>query len=65
MLVRMIMCYMPSMQRQEGFFGHIRTGNFVSSSPAVVNGVLYVGSEDDKLYALDARNGKTLWVSFS
>ena len=35
------------------------TGNFVSSSPAVINGVVYVGSEDDDLYALDARTGIT------
>jgi outer membrane protein assembly factor BamB len=33
------------------------TGGAVYSSPAVVNGVLYVGSYDNKLYAFDA-NGK-------
>jgi hypothetical protein len=27
------------------------TGNFVDSSPAVVNGVLYVGSENGNVYA--------------
>jgi outer membrane protein assembly factor BamB len=30
------------------------TGGSVDSSPAVVNGVLYVGSDDNKLYAFDA-----------
>jgi outer membrane protein assembly factor BamB len=30
------------------------TGNYVESSPAVANGVIYVGSGDDKLYAFDA-----------
>jgi outer membrane protein assembly factor BamB len=30
------------------------TGGIVSSSPAVVKGVVYVGSEDHKLYAFDA-----------
>src|SRR6059058_3549616 len=30
------------------------TGGAVNSSPAVVNGVVYVGSDDNKLYALDA-----------
>jgi outer membrane protein assembly factor BamB len=30
------------------------TGNAVISSPAVVNGVVYVGSNDDHLYAFDA-----------
>ncbi len=28
--------------------------NTVSSSPAVANGVVYFGSDDDKLYALNA-----------
>lgn len=32
-----------------------------SSSPAVVNGVVYVGSDDGKVYALNASTGKTLW----
>ncbi len=31
------------------------------SSPAVANGVVYVGSWDGKLYALDARTGRNLW----
>jgi outer membrane protein assembly factor BamB len=31
------------------------TGDVVRSSPAVVNGVVYVGSNDAKLYAFDAR----------
>ncbi len=31
------------------------------SSPVVVDGVLYVGSRDDKLYALDARTGRERW----
>jgi outer membrane protein assembly factor BamB len=30
------------------------TGNFVYSSPAVANGVVYIGSYDRKLYAFDA-----------
>ena len=33
------------------------TGNSVESSPAVVDGVVYVGSEDGKIYALNAANG--------
>src|SRR5690348_16640938 len=32
----------------------VPTGGGVQSSPAVANGVLYVGSNDRKLYALDA-----------
>jgi outer membrane protein assembly factor BamB len=35
------------------------TGNAVFSSPAVANGVVYVGSEDKKLYAFSAAAGST------
>ena len=31
------------------------------SSPAVANGVVYIGSEDHKLYAYNARTGALLW----
>ena len=31
------------------------------SSPAVVNGVVYIGSRDDNLYALNASTGVKLW----
>jgi outer membrane protein assembly factor BamB len=37
------------------------TGYDVVSSPAVANGVVYVGSWDGKLYALQARTGSDLW----
>ena len=40
------------------------TGAFVESSPAVVNGVAYIGSDDGNLYALNASTGERLW-SFS
>ena len=33
----------------------------VYSSPAVANGVVYVGSEDYKLYALDVVTGARKW----
>ena len=32
-----------------------RTGSFVSSSPAVVGGEVYVGSGDDNVYAITTR----------
>ena len=35
--------------------------NAISSSPSVVDGVLYVGSEDDNVYAINAYNGDKLW----
>jgi hypothetical protein len=37
------------------------TGGTVVSSPAVANGVVYVGSGDHNLYALDASTGDLLW----
>jgi outer membrane protein assembly factor BamB len=37
------------------------TGSGVSSSPAVVNGVVYVGSDDSNVYALNANGGSKLW----
>ena len=33
----------------------------VNSSPAVVNGVVYIGSDDGKLWALDAATGAPIW----
>ena len=37
------------------------TGGRVVSRPAVAGGVVYVGSEDHNLYALNAANGDKLW----
>ena len=37
------------------------TGNLVYSSPAVVHGVLYIGSYDHNVYALDAKTGAKRW----
>ena len=33
----------------------------MQSSPAVANGVVYVGSSDGNLYALNASTGARLW----
>jgi hypothetical protein len=37
------------------------TGNSVGSSPVVAGGVVYVGSADYKVYALDAMTGTQVW----
>ena len=37
------------------------TGNPVNSSPAVANGVVYIGSLDGDVYALNASTGAKLW----
>jgi len=37
------------------------TGNWVSSSPAVADGKVYVGSDDYKVYCLNASTGTKIW----
>ena len=37
------------------------TGDSIVSSPAVFNGVVYIGSHDRNVYALDAKTGTRLW----
>jgi len=39
----------------------LKTGGMVYSSPAVSNGVVYVGSNDNNLYAIDVVTGKEKW----
>ncbi len=41
--------------------GSYTTGGSVGSSPAVVDGVVYVSSDDNNVYALQASNGALLW----
>jgi outer membrane protein assembly factor BamB len=38
------------------------TGGEARSSPTVVDGTVYVGSDDSKLYAVDAGTGKQQWA---
>lgn len=38
-----------------------RTGGRVTSSPSIVDGVVYIGSQDRNLYALNATTGECLW----
>lgn len=37
------------------------TGDSVESSPVVANGIVYVGSDDSNLYALNATTGAKIW----
>ena len=37
------------------------TGQPVFSSPTVVDGIVYVGSQSDRVYALDAATGERRW----
>ena len=34
----------------------------MESSPAVANGIVYVGADDNNLYALNASAGTTIWT---
>jgi outer membrane protein assembly factor BamB len=36
-------------------------GGIIDSSPAIANGVIYVGSSDGGIYALDSSSGAVLW----
>src|SRR5262249_55566431 len=38
-----------------------KTGDKITSSPAVANGVVYFGSWDQSFYALDGKTGKVVW----
>ena len=38
-----------------------KTGNEIASSPAVAGGVVYVGSREGWLYAVDAKTGQEKW----
>src|SRR2546427_2818133 len=38
------------------------TAAYINSSPAVANGIVYIGSNDKIMYAFDAKTGKILWV---
>jgi outer membrane protein assembly factor BamB len=39
-----------------------QTGSWVISSPVFADGSVYVGSDDGKLYAIDATNGNVRWT---
>ena len=51
----------PSNAANLGLLWTFTTGSWVDSSPAVVDGVVYIGSGDGNVYALNARTGKKLW----
>ena len=40
----------------------VSSGDVIHSSPTVANGVVYVGSQDSKLYALNTSTGRILWT---
>jgi len=38
-----------------------KTEDFIGSSPCIDNGLVYIGSRDNKFYCLDASNGACIW----
>ncbi|MBU4491975.1 MAG: PQQ-binding-like beta-propeller repeat protein [Euryarchaeota archaeon] len=38
------------------------TNGFVKSVPAVVDGVLYIGADDNRFYAIDTKDGTIKWI---
>jgi eukaryotic-like serine/threonine-protein kinase len=51
----------PPIHKLEGVKWKFKTGGYVTSSPALANGLLYFGSEDGNFYALDSENGVEIW----
>ena len=51
----------PGLEQFGGLAWRVQTGGPGQSSPTVANGVVYVGSGDGHLYALDARTGAERW----
>ena len=53
---------MPSMARVGSSYGNLKREVNVSSSPAIgSDGTVYVGSDDNKLYAINGKSGVKLW----
>lgn len=48
-------------ERLGGVLWRFQTGGAVRSTPALADGVLYVGSSDGLLYALDTESGRIIW----
>jgi len=38
-----------------------KTGDVIKSSPVICGGVVYIGSDDGSVYAIDAANGRKIW----
>jgi outer membrane protein assembly factor BamB len=54
----------PSNAARLGKLWSYQTGGMIASQPAVVNGIVYVGSWDGYEYALNATTGALLWKTF-
>ena len=52
----------PGVVELHGVKWKVKTGGAVYSSPALADGVVYIGSNDGKVYAVDAETGATKWT---
>lgn len=50
-----------SVENEPHLLWKLKTGGPVVSSPVISEGVLYAGSNDKRLYAIDAASGRVLW----
>ena len=48
-------------QADESLLWRNPTGGWVVNAPTVADGVVYAGSDDNHVYALDAETGELLW----
>ena len=63
MLVHRTKTFTALMQGDGRFLWSFTTGARIKSSPAVVNGRVYIGPDDGYVYCLDANNGSLIWKS--
>jgi outer membrane protein assembly factor BamB len=52
----------PGVAELHGVKWKLKTGGAIYSSPTIADGVLFVGSNDGKLYAVDAERGAIKWT---
>ena len=53
---------MPSIAKRRNLF---KTDAEIKSSPAIYDGLVFIGSSDNFLFALDAKNGQLKWKYIS
>jgi len=51
----------PPIHKLAGVKWKFKAGGYITSSPALENGLLYFGSQDGNLYALDIKTGAEAW----
>jgi hypothetical protein len=55
-------CYLYAFNTGSGAeLWHMHTNASIMAAPTIMNGVVYAGTFDGTLYAVDARSGKQLW----